>query len=185
TDGEYTYDITILMVYGLGYVEGAESNDTILLKNLISELREKGLDVPENLTDESYTWGYYGNTLESINWNSIGTIDEITLPEFKRLSSFMLYYGEVDKLDISKCNALEYVDVGGSQLKELNISGLTNLNYFNCSDNNLKELDLRGLTNLNLVYCNANSIEKIYIDKGMKEKMETFFYDEGVEIVEE
>ncbi|NPV92683.1 MAG: hypothetical protein HPY50_18095 [Firmicutes bacterium] len=94
--------------------------------------------------DDPATW-------TSVTWTDVGGEQRVT----------RIDWGNEDlagSLDLSDCEALEYLDCTDNALTALTVSGCTVLEELNCEDNQLTSLDVSGLTALAALECRDNQL---------------------------
>ena len=71
----------------------------------------------------------------------------------------------IGNLDLSGCDALEYLDCSGNELESLNVSGCTALLRLYCDENQLTSLDVSSNTALSVLSCPVNSLKSLNVSK--------------------
>ena len=111
--------------------------------------------------------GYNANDLAKVSAAGL-TDDQITWTETEsemRLTGVNITGSSFrGTLDLSGCDALEFLNCSNNQLTSLNVSGCTTLTSLDCSNNLLKSLNVSGLTKLEVLWCAGNLLTSLSIN---------------------
>ncbi len=155
----YAYDLTAKFSTGIGYNE----HDIVSMQaflNLPSAVAGKtngqvmqAGDPEDYDEDDPATWPYIDWTIMEGEL-CIGSIFWDEEAGFTDLAG---------SLDLSGCQALEYVYCYDNQLTSLNVSNCTALKGLDCSNNLLEEIVLSGCTQMSWLYCDGNMLEDLNV----------------------
>lgn len=132
--------------------------DVRTLRAFITELKEAGATVSENILDSTqYEWDEDGY-LSAIYWNGVDGVSisgKLVFPEFPELYILSVADTDISSLDVSVCRMLCEIDCSNCEnLTDLNVSGCEKLEFLYCRGTALTTLDLSGCPNLD-----ENSVE--------------------------
>ncbi len=162
--GTYVYYVTQTLY------QQESAIDTVILRHLgqmsISLLRaliEEGVDT----NGDSQINPEEAEAVTYLDVSGYDITDMAGIDAFVNLDT--LYCGEniFTSLDLSSNSALRYLDCGGhlyitvSPLQRLNLSGCTRLTYLDCSSSELNSLDLSGCTALSYLDCSFNRLTRL------------------------
>ena len=100
-----------------------------------------------------------------LNYAPVKSVDASNLPNLETLSLFEC--SDVQSINVSGCEKLEYLSCSNSKITSLNLTGLKSLRSLSVAGSPLSALDLAGLANLEELYCNNCKLKALSV-KGCK-----------------
>ena len=104
---------------------------------------------------------YSDPTVPGISLTRCKALEKLTVSGCVNLTYLDCSCNALTSLDFSGCSKLEWLYCNLNELTELDLSGGANLICFDCSNNDLTELDLSKLSSLSTLYCYGNQLTSI------------------------
>ena len=160
------------------------ADDVAALTEIVQELNSQGMNFPEDMDAECYTWT--DSRITGIDWRDLDLVynpnmkeHSLDLSRLTTLKKLDVCYNNLTGLDVSKCVELASLDCSTNNISKLDVSGLTELKYLECSsagiseldmsdcgkieridldNNHLTNLDLSNFSSLQILYCSYNNL---------------------------
>jgi len=159
--GTYVYYVTQTLY------QQESAPDTVILRvlghistSLLVALIQEGVDT----NGDSQINIEEAKALSFLNVAAYGITDMTGIETFFNLDTLYCGDNHFASLDVSTISTLKYLDCSGylytsvTPLQRLNLSGCTGLTYLNCSSSKLTSLDLSANTRLEYLNCAANQL---------------------------
>ena len=97
-------------------------------------------------------------TMKVIRGGGNTSLDTLDLSGIPSVSSVLLPVNGINAINLTNCNAIEYLDVQGNNLTRLEVPNRTNLANLHCSGNQINNLNVSNCTELDTLNCSLNNI---------------------------